>query len=226
MRSRTSSASCSSCARRNAFSSSRYSARVAGVPRLDSRSRVPLDPGGLEQVGQQDDQLGVGLGRVGADRLGAELPELPVAASLRRLGAEAARQVPELHGLGQLAHPVLEVGAADRRGDLRAQRQRAAAAVVERVHLLLHDVGGLPHPAREQLGRLERRRLDPPVAGGAEDPVGLRPRAAFAAPPTPGGCRMCREGPESQNAHRSASSRRNGLVARSRPSVVIPMWPG
>ena len=143
----------------------------AGGGSAQARQPQPgaLDPGGLEQVGQEDDQLSVGLGRVGADRLGAELPELPVAASLRRLGAEAARQVPELHGLGQLAHPVLEIGSADRRGDLRAKRQRAAAAIVERVHLLLDDVGGLPHPAREQLGRLERRRLDPPVAGGAED---------------------------------------------------------
>ncbi len=147
----------------------------AGGRSAQARQPQPgaLDPGGLEQVGQEDDQLSVGLRRVGADRLGAELPELPVAAPLRRLGAEAARQVPELHGLGQLAHPVLEIGPADRRGDLRAKRQRAAAAIVERVHLLLHDVGGLPHPAREQLGRLERRRLDPAVAGGAEDLVRL-----------------------------------------------------
>ena len=132
-----------------------------------------LDADGLEQLGQKHDQLGVGLGCLRADCLGAELPELAVATTLRRLGAKAARQVPELDRLGELVHPVLEIRPAHRRGDLRAERQRAPPAVVERVHLLLHDVGGLPHPAREQLGRLERRRLDPPVAGGAQDPVSL-----------------------------------------------------
>ncbi len=173
MRLRTSGASSLSCARRYALSSSRYSTRVAGVPRLDSRSRVCLTPDGVEQVGQQHDQLGVGLGRVRADRLGADLPELAVATSLRRLGAEEAREVPELHRLRQLPHTVFEIGAAHRGGAFGPQRQRASAAVVERVHLLLDDVRGLPHPSREQFGRLERRRLDPPVTGGAEDPAGL-----------------------------------------------------
>ncbi len=133
----------------------------------------PADPECLQQVGQQHDQLGVGLGRGRADRLGPDLPELAVASTLRRLGAEEAREVPELHGLCELAHPVFEVRAAHRRGPLRSQRERPSATVVERVHLLLDDVGRLPDPAREQLGGLERGRLDPPVAGGTEDPLGL-----------------------------------------------------
>jgi hypothetical protein len=128
----------------------------------------------VQQIGQQHDQLGVGLGTGRTDRLGADLPELAVSALLRRLGAEVGAQVPELHRLRQLVHPVLHVGTGDRRGPFRAQRQRPAAAVVERVHLLADDVGRAADAAGEQLGRLERRRLDPPVTRAAEDPLGVR----------------------------------------------------
>ena len=68
---------------------------------------------------------------------------------------------------------MLEVGSADRRGPFRTERQRAPAAVIERVHLLLDDVGRLADPAREQLGGLERRRFDPSVARRLEDPRGV-----------------------------------------------------
>jgi hypothetical protein len=68
-------------------------------------------------------------------------------------------------------HAVLEVGAHDRRGPLRAQGQRPPAHVLEGEHLLLNDVGGLPHPAGEQLGVLEDRGLDHAVAGVVEQVV-------------------------------------------------------
>ena len=41
------------------------------------------------------------------------------------------------------------------------KRERIAAAVLERVHLLRDDVGGLADRAGEHLGRLEHRHLDP-----------------------------------------------------------------
>jgi hypothetical protein len=125
----------------------------------------------VQEVGQQDDELGIGLRAGRADGLSPDLPELAVAAALGRLGAEEARQVPELDRLGLLVHPMLQVRAADRSGPLGAKRQRPPAAVIEAVHLLLHDVGRLPHPPREQLRRLKGGGLDPAVAGGAEDPV-------------------------------------------------------
>ena len=166
--------------------------------------------------------LRVDGGVVRADRLAADLPELAEAALLRALAAEVGAEVPELHRLRPLVHAVLEVGAADRRGALGAQRD-ALRVGLERVHLLLHDVGRLPHPAREQLGRLERGRLDPLVAGALED----RARLALE--------RVARERLLAQHVVRAArcldpavhaSCARNGLVARSRPIVVLPMWPG
>ena len=126
----------------------------------------------LQQVAQQHDDLGVERRVVGADRLGADLRELAVPAGLRRLVPEVRADVAQLHRLRPLVHAVLEVGAHDRRGPLRAQRQRAAAHVLEGEHLLLDDVGGLPHAAREQLGALEDRRLDHAVAGVVEQVVG------------------------------------------------------
>ena len=65
-------------------------------------------------------------------------------------------------------HAVLHVGAADGCGALGAKGDRAPALVVEREHLLLDDVGGLPHPALEQLGGLEDRGLERAVAGALE----------------------------------------------------------
>jgi hypothetical protein len=146
-------------------------------PRLGAAERAEpqadlLDPQLVEQRGEQRDGLGVDRRVVGADRLGAHLPELPEAAGLRALLAEEARQVPELHRLRQLVHAVLHVGARDRRGALGAQRDRAPTAVVEGVHLLLHDVGGLADAPREELRGFERRRLDAPVPGALEHALG------------------------------------------------------
>ena len=129
---------------------------------------------------------------------------------------------------------MLDVGAADRRGALGPQRQRAAAAVVEAVHLLLHDVGGLADAAGEQLGGLEVGRLDAVVAGGAEDALAClrrsrrRSLSCGRTSKVPRGAWIIAAPPSVLGGSRSgaASSRRNGLVARSRPSVVAPMWPG
>src|SRR5918997_1691297 len=142
---------------------------------------------------------------------------------MRALAAEVRAQVPELDRLRPLVHAVLHVGTADRRGALGAQRDALRVPALERVHLLLDDVGRLPHAAREQLRRLERGRLDPLVAGALED----RLRLALQ--------RLARERLLAQHVVRAArcldpavhaSWARNGFVARSRPIVVLPMWPG
>src|SRR5262249_21357351 len=49
--------------------------------------------------------------------------------------------------------------------------QRPSALVLEREHLLLDDVGGLPHPAGEEIGVLEDGCVDPAVSGRPE-PLG------------------------------------------------------
>ena len=168
----------------------------------------------VEQVGQQDDDLGVHRRVVGADRLRPDLPELAVAARLGRLVAEEARQVPQLHRLGQLVHAVLDVGAAHRRRALGAQGHGAPALVLEGEHLLAHDVRGLPHAAREQLGGLERGRLDAPVAGGLQHLPGLAldhlARVRVVGQHVERAARRL-----DAFAHWDASSRRNGFVARS-----------
>ena len=216
-------------------------ARVEAAERAQAQAQ-PLDAELAEQRVQQDDRLGVDGGVVGADRLGAQLPELAEAPGLRLLLAVVAAQVPELHRLGQLVHAVLEVGAAHRRGALGAQRQRAAAGVLEGVHLLLDDVGRLPHAAGEELRGLEGRRLDAPVARGLEDrargSLEVRPRGGLLGqhvvraarrlgPLATSAPQLARPAPGAPilpaRSHRPASACRNGLVARSRPSVVSPM---
>ena len=199
-------------------------ARVEAAQRAEAQAQA-ADVELAQEGVQEDDQLGVHRGIVGADGLGPDLPELPEAPGLRLLLAVVAAQVPELHRLGQRVHAVLEVGAADGRGALRAQGQRAPAGVLEGVHLLLDDVGGLADPAGEELGGLEGRRLDAPVAGRLEDLArgGLqaRPRGGLIGQHVVRAARRL-----GLLTHRPASACRKGFVARSRPSVVSPMCPG
>jgi hypothetical protein len=117
---------------------------------------------------QQQDHLGVERRVLRADRLGADLRELPVAPLLRALLAEERPDIPELHGLRVLVHPGLDVRASDRRRPLRPQRERASALVLEGEHLLLDDVGGIADRPAEDFGRFEDRRLDLLVAGRLE----------------------------------------------------------
>ena len=94
-------------------------------------------------------------GVLSAERLDVELHELAVASLLRALVAEHRADAPELRGLRALVHLVLEVGADHRGGELRTERDAAAALVREGVHFLFDDVGRLADSAAEELRMLE-----------------------------------------------------------------------
>ena len=89
---------------------------------------------------------------------------LAVTALLRRRVTVHRRDREQLLGLRLAMKPVLDVRADDRRSSLRAERQRPAPTVLERIHLLLDHVGARARCPREQLGVFEDRRLDAPVA--------------------------------------------------------------
>ena len=219
----------------------RFQLLQVGAPRVERAEAAepqlhPRHPQLGEQVGEQHDRLGVGERRVGADRLGADLVELAVAAGLRALVAEERPEVGELHRLRQLVHAVLEVGAADRRRALRPQGDAAPALVLEGEHLLADDVGGAADAALEQLGVLEGRRRDRLVAGAREDRRGgaldPRPGARLLGQHVegPAGCLVLaapcgRDLTCGGAATAPARPGRDWRRAR-RPSVVVPMWPG
>src|SRR5947208_14744413 len=100
---------------------------------------------------------------------------LAVTALLRRRVAVHRRDREQLLRLRLAVEPVLEVGADDRRGSLRPKRQRATAAVFERVHLLLDDIRARARRAREELGVLEDGRLDAAVTGERAEALDLAP---------------------------------------------------
>ena len=127
----------------------------------------------VEQRVVELEQLRVDRRVVGADRLDRCLPVLAVAALARLAVAVHRRDREHLHGLRIALHPVLDVRAADRRGALRAQRQRPVGAVGEVVHLLLHDVRALPGRAREERRVLEDGREHLAVAVERAEPLDL-----------------------------------------------------
>jgi hypothetical protein len=80
---------------------------------------------------------------------------LAIPAGLGTLVAENRGPVVEFHGLGQAAHTVLQIGSADGGRALRPERQQVPAAVSERIHLLLYDVGAFANTTYEQAAVLE-----------------------------------------------------------------------
>jgi hypothetical protein len=118
---------------------------------------------------------------------------------------------------------------------LRSQRQRAVAAVLERVHLLVDDVGCGARGALEEPGVLEARRLNAPPAIEPRGRAPSRARAATSAH-RPAARRACPSAPGTWSSGaplepaagthdgRSArSSLRYGFEASSRPSVVASL---
>ncbi len=138
-------------------------------------------------------------------------------------------------------HAVLHIGPADGSCALGAERQGAPPGVLEGEHLLADDVRGGPDPAGEEVGGLEGRGLDPLIARPLQDRpgAGLEGRAgggvgAEHVEGAPGGFDLgvAQRGLAGASAvawgagMRSRISERKGLVSRSRPRVVTPMWPG
>ena len=96
--------------------------------------------------------LGIGGRLVGAEALHSELVELSESARLRLLVAVAGKDVADLLRQGLIMQSVLQKCTHRACGALGAQRDTAAAVVVEGIHLLLHDVGGVTDRAVEKLG--------------------------------------------------------------------------
>ena len=137
----------------------------------------------LVEAPQQRDDLGVDAGFRHVERLGTDLPELARATLLRTLVAKHRTGVVELGALAVRGQVVLERRAHHACGALGTQRDRAAALVLERVHLLRDDVGRLADTASEDVGVLEERRVDGLVAVACEELLG---RALKVLPGTRG----------------------------------------
>jgi hypothetical protein len=116
---------------------------------------------GREETGGQRDHLDVDIGIVGAEDLDAELMVLSVATGLGSLVAKAGGDVPRLE---RQRRTVLRVCPHDRCSAFGTERHASGVLVLELVHLLAHDVGGLAQPV-EHAELLERRAHHQPVTG-------------------------------------------------------------
>jgi len=112
------------------------------------------------------DQLRVGSGVLGAEALHAKLVVLTQAAVLGRFITEdGSVEVVHLAGQRVSVKAVLHQGANSAGGAFGLQGNGAVALVLEGVHFLLHDVGGVAHAAQEQFRVLEHGGADLTVAG-------------------------------------------------------------
>ena len=177
-----------------------------------------------EQLVVELEDLGVDGRIVAADRLDAELPVLAVAAFLRPVVTPEPPDRVQLLRLRLAVQAVLDVRARDRRRPFRPQRERAPAAVGERVRLLLHDVRPRARRSDDQVGVLEPRRLDRPVAVDAAD---LLHRRRHPAPARLFGREdVVRAARRLELRRHARSSARYGLRSSSAPSVVGGPCPG
>jgi hypothetical protein len=143
--------------------------RVVGGTALRVAERVdleghPAQARPREEPVKERHRLGVGVRSVGAEQLRAHLVELPHPPLLRALVPEHGADVVEADRSLARAGPVVEEGADHRRGPLGAHREALPGPVGEGVHLLLDDVGRLPHGPREELGALQQGGPDLPEA--------------------------------------------------------------
>ena len=128
----------------------------------------------VEEGGEHFENFGVAEGAVGAgpggaEDLGADLPELAVAAALGALAAELWPDVEELLQHAGLVEAVLDVGADYAGGVLGAEgeglaalslRTFSAAAILPCVHLFRDDVGLFAYAAGEEFGGFKDGRAD------------------------------------------------------------------
>ena len=147
----------------------------------------PVMPSSSRKRGQHLQDFGVAQRRFGAragraDDLGADLPELAVAAVLRAFAAELRADVVELLQQAGFAELVLDVGADDSGGVFGAEGERlrllglGAGAVFPGVHLFGDDVGVFAYAAGEELRVFEDGRADFAEVVAGEDAGGRWPR--------------------------------------------------
>ena len=120
----------------------------------------------FQGVDGEGDHLGVRQGPAGADQLHPGLGELAVAPFGGPLVAEDGAPAVDLGR--EAGRRLADEGAHQRGRQLGAQAEAPAPQVVEGVELGDDLQAGL---AQVQLGRLEDRDVDPPVAGAGEGPL-------------------------------------------------------
>ena len=194
-----------------------------GLPALLVAQRVELERDVLghaqlvQDVLAQRHDLDIAHGLGGTQELDADLVELAQAALLRPLVAEHRAIVEELERQ-LLHHAAGDHGACHGRRVLGPQAELVAAAVLEDVHLLGDDVGGVAQRAGEDFQMLEDGGRDLAIAvaaGKLAAGLGDHPMAAeILAQEVVGAPRWA------QLRQRPAPWARNGARHRFRP------WPG
>jgi hypothetical protein len=75
----------------------------------------------------------------------AELLMLPVSSCLRSLISKNGTKIIKPYWLGQVVHPVLDIGPTDWRCALRAQGHFHTTVILEGIHLFLYNISPLTH---------------------------------------------------------------------------------
>ncbi len=109
----------------------------------------------MKELPDHEDELGIEGGAQAPYGLSVYLVELPQPPRLGPLIPEHGPDGVELGDGGLLVEVVLDVGPDDRCRGLGPQGYALTSLILEGIHLLLHDVRGLPDAAGEELRPLE-----------------------------------------------------------------------
>ena len=134
-------------------------ARFCVAKRVELQRHAVVDAELSQQLIAERQQLHVRRRFGCADHLGVELVELAEAALLRAFVAEGGAMRRKLERR-ELLPALAEIGAANAGRELGPKRDLLAAAILEGVHLLGDDVGGLADRPGEDRGLLDDRNLD------------------------------------------------------------------
>ena len=134
-------------------------ARFSVAQRVELQRHAVGNAQFVQQLIRQHEQFDIRRRFGRTDHFGVDLMELTEAALLRAFVAEHGPVRRDLQR-GILLPPLGQIGARDAGGEFGAQRQRIAAAILERVHFLRHDIGRFAERAREHGGRLEHGQFD------------------------------------------------------------------
>ena len=144
---------------------------------------LQADP--IEELDVHDNHLSIKKGIIGAKDLDPGLMKLPLSSGLGPLIAEHGADIIQFSQLIGTDQTILQTCPDHGSGLFRAKGQAPSLAVLELIHFLFNDIGGISDGAGKKFGGFKDRGADLPVIVKLKYPAAGRLRGSFLPPTLP-----------------------------------------